>query len=141
MRHFKLLFILSCLSTSSYGIGTVNLAVAQSNIASTICKSGWTKTVRPSVSYTNKIKKQQLQEIKVSWLNAYLYELDHLVPLEVGGAPKDLANLRIQLWDGPAGARVKDVLETRVKRLVCKGTITLEQGQSCFLNGWQTCKY
>ena len=141
MRHFKLLFILSCLSTSSYGIGTVNLAVAQNNIASTICKSGWTKTVRPSVSYTNKIKKQQLQEIKVSWLNAYLYELDHLVPLEVGGAPKDLANLRIQLWDGPAGARVKDVLETRVKRLVCKGTITLEQGQSCFLNGWQTCKY
>jgi len=34
--------------------------VTQATIATTICKSGWTKTIRPPASYTNALKKEQL---------------------------------------------------------------------------------
>ena len=32
--------------------GAINLAVTQSNISSTICKVGWTATIRPPSSFT-----------------------------------------------------------------------------------------
>jgi hypothetical protein len=35
--------------------------VTQGNIHSTICKSGWTATVRPSESYTEALKRSQLR--------------------------------------------------------------------------------
>jgi len=34
------------------------------------------------------------------------------------------------------GARVKDVLETKVKRLVCAGTITLDQARAALAPNW-----
>src|SRR5262249_1396344 len=40
--------------------GAVNPGVTQANINETICKSGWTATIRPRVSYTTNFKKQQL---------------------------------------------------------------------------------
>lgn len=67
------------------------------------------------------------------------YELDHVIPLAVGGHPTDPRNLVLQLWDGQDGARAKDVVEVRVKRLVCVGRITPDQGQQCFVDGWRTC--
>lgn len=36
--------------------------VRQKNIAKTICKAGYTQTVRPPSSYTTKLKKQQIAE-------------------------------------------------------------------------------
>ena len=45
--------------------------------------SGWTKTVRPPVSYTNKIKRQEMRVAGVT--KSTDYELDHVVPLELGG--------------------------------------------------------
>jgi len=45
----------------------------------------------------------------------------------------------LQEWEGPDGAKAKDVVETRVKRLICTGHITLAQGQQCFIDGWKTC--
>ena len=41
--------------------GAINPAVTQENINSTICVSGWTKTIRPTAGYTNKLKLQQLK--------------------------------------------------------------------------------
>jgi hypothetical protein len=40
--------------------GALNPKVRQSTIKKTICKSGWTKTIRPPVSYTNALKIQQM---------------------------------------------------------------------------------
>ena len=40
--------------------GVLNPVVTQSNIKDNICKSGWTDTIRPPVSYTNKLKARQL---------------------------------------------------------------------------------
>ena len=39
--------------------GVVNPKVTQDNIQKTICVSGYTKTIRPPVSYTNKLKLEQ----------------------------------------------------------------------------------
>jgi hypothetical protein len=67
--------------------GVLNPKVLQSTIKTTICKSGWTKTIRPPVSYTNalKIKQMPLYGEGGSPSN---YEEDHFIPLELGGAPR-----------------------------------------------------
>jgi hypothetical protein len=40
--------------------GVLNPAVTQATIASTICRRGWTRTIRPPVDYTNALKRRQL---------------------------------------------------------------------------------
>jgi len=61
------------------------------------------------------------------------YQEDHLVPLCVGGAPRDPDNLWPQPLNGRWSAAVKDQLESSVCRQVCRGDITLKQGQAIFL--------
>jgi hypothetical protein len=101
--------------------GTFNPKVKQSTLKKTICKSGWTATIRPPVSYTNalKIKQMVLYEERGS---PSQYEEDHFIPLELGGAPKNPKNL----WPEPhSQANLSDPLETKLKRQVCKGILTL----------------
>jgi hypothetical protein len=57
----------------------VNPTVTQSNIQDTICKSGWTATIRPPASYTNALKKQQLAAAKWKDKAPSHYEQDHLI--------------------------------------------------------------
>ena len=116
----------------------VNPDVHQSNINRTICVSGWTATIRPPSAYTNKLK-HSLVAATATLDRMEDYELDHVVPLSVGGHPTDPKNLQLQLWDGPAGAHAKDVVEVHMKTMVCNGKITLAKAQACFIKGWQTC--
>ena len=114
--------------------GALNPAVTQSNIHSTICKPNWTKTIRPPASFTNKLKRQQLAEYGYGpKTNLRSLEEDHRVPLEAGGNPRDPKNLWTEPWIGPHGAHAKDKLESAVKRDICSGKITLEQGRAIFL--------
>src|SRR5579862_5024485 len=41
--------------------GVLNPDVSQGTIRATICTAGWTRTVRPPVSYTNDLKRRQLR--------------------------------------------------------------------------------
>jgi hypothetical protein len=115
--------------------GAVNPQVTQDNIQETICKPGWTKTIRPPVSYTNKLKAQLMAE---KHLPGKLgdYELDHDISLEIGGAPLDPNNLWMQPYAGKWGARTKDRIETLLKRLVCNGTIPLAEAQREISTDW-----
>src|SRR5689334_25445356 len=45
--------------------GVLNPAVVQSNIASTICRHGWTKTIRPPVAYTNALKAKGIRQYRL----------------------------------------------------------------------------
>src|SRR6266566_198216 len=45
--------------------GVVNPDVNESTIASTICRRGWTRTVRPPVSYTNSLKHTGLRQYRL----------------------------------------------------------------------------
>jgi len=50
------------------------------------------------------------------------YEEDHVIPLELGGAPRDEKNL----WPEPRShSKHSDPLETSLKRTVCAGALTL----------------
>ena len=41
--------------------GVINPDVTQANIRSTVCRRGWTATVRPPVDYTNALKARQMR--------------------------------------------------------------------------------
>jgi hypothetical protein len=116
--------------------GVSNPDVTQRNIRRTICKSGWTKTIRPSTSYTNKLKRQQIEEYGYADKRLSSYEEDHLISLQLGGHPTDPRNLWPEAYAGKCGARVKDVIETKLKRLVCSGKISLEEAQQAIAFNW-----
>jgi hypothetical protein len=64
------------------------------------------------------------------------YEVDHLIPLSIGGS-NDLANLwpesrRTRPWN--AGA--KDALEERLHELVCFGGLDLRTAQEAIRTDW-----
>jgi hypothetical protein len=116
--------------------GALNPAVTQATIGSTICVSGWTATIRPSSSYTTRLKIQQIAAYGYPDISTSAYEEDHLISLELGGAPSDPRNLwpepyTMSLADGrPTGARTKDTFESRLKKQVCAGTISLAEAQA-----------
>jgi hypothetical protein len=91
------------------------------------------------VSFTNAIKFRLMDAAGIPRAEAHKYELDHIVNLSIGGAPRPLDNLRLQPWDGPDGAKVKDELEVRLQRLVCTGQLPLEEAQRCIYDDWQAC--
>ena len=115
--------------------GVPNPNVTQDNIASTICVSGWTKTVRPPVSVTNKIKSDLMTRLALPGALGD-YELDHEMSIEDGGSPDSLDNLWMQPYAGIYGARVKDRIETKMKTLVCNGTITLDTARTALMTDW-----
>ena len=41
--------------------GVASAEVTQANIGDTVCRSGWTKTIRPPVAYTNALKLKQMR--------------------------------------------------------------------------------
>jgi len=118
--------------------GAINPKVTQSNIHRTICVSGYTATIRPTSSYTTGLKKKQLAsgyavngDLKTSD-----YEEDHLISLELGGAPSDPKNLWPEPYAGSQGARVKDQVENKLHSLVCSGNITLKTAQTAIDLNW-----
>ncbi len=118
--------------------GVSNPNVTQSNIGQTICVSGYTKTIRPSVAITNKIKMRLMHAYGLDGQSPSNFELDHSVPLEIGGNPQADGNLWPQSWTGKCNARQKDRLETKLKRLICSQKITLAQAQSEISENWIT---
>jgi hypothetical protein len=111
--------------------GAVNPAVTQATIRSTICRSGWAASVRPPESYTEPLKRRLAAAAGVTQLSAY--ELDHLIPLELGGAPQDPNNLWLQPWAGTYGATAKDLGENRLNHAVCSGAMTLDQARALII--------
>lgn len=116
----------------------VNPQVSQDIIGSTICRAGWTKTIRPPVSYTDALKRQQLAQFArlhptdPNWTMAGTKE-DHRLPLELGGAPRDEHNLSPQ--ERP-GADQKDADESTMRQHVCAGRLSLLAAQQAFIAKW-----
>ena len=63
-------------------------------------------------------------------------EIDHVVPLELGGS-NDVANLFPEQANAQPGYRVKDKLENRLHRMVCAGAITLRAAQRGIATNWE----
>src|SRR6266568_4806129 len=115
--------------------GVANPNVTQANIKDTICKSGWTATIRPPASYTNKLKTQGLADYGFTDLNLRDYEEDHLISLEIGGSPDDPKNL----WPEPGNIpNAKDKVENDLNSAVCAGTVKLADAQHAIATDWTT---
>ena len=105
--------------------GVVNPAVTQANIRSTICRRGWTATVRPPVEYTNALKRKQMRVYRETGPPS-AYQEDHLVSLELGGDPTDPRNL----WPEPyPRASAVDQIENELNAKVCSGSLSLHDAQ------------
>ncbi|GAC1598141.1 MAG: hypothetical protein NVS3B21_23400 [Acidimicrobiales bacterium] len=118
--------------------GAINPAVSASTIRETICVGGYTRTIRPSLSYTSGLKRSQLDSGYAigNDRNPADYEEDHLIPLGVGGSPTDERNLWPMPRSGAFGAGVKDALELEVHNRVCDGRMSLDDGRRIFTTNW-----
>lgn len=116
--------------------GAVNPAVTPATLRQTICRSGWSATVRPPLSYTSRVKRAAIAaygDYAGSAMGGY--ELDHLVSLALGGAPWDVRNL----WpEHPASTNPKDGVENAAHRAVCNGTLSLTAAQRGIATDWIT---
>ncbi|WP_050807186.1 hypothetical protein [Acidiphilium sp. PM] len=54
--------------------GAINPAVREATIGATICRRGWTRTVRPPVSYTEPLKKAQIRRYGYADARPWKYE-------------------------------------------------------------------
>lgn len=105
--------------------GVVNPDVTQANIAATICRHGWTRTIRPPTDYTNALKVKQMRQYGVAGAPAQ-YQEDHLISLELGGHPTETRNL----WPEPyPRAAEMDSIENQLNEKVCSGAMSLDDAQ------------
>ena len=114
--------------------GAISPKVTQGTLDTTICRTGYTKSIRPPASITEIEKRENA--------TAYGYtgslkdvEYDHLVPLELGGDPNDPRNLWIEPGASP---NPKDGVESRLHELVCEGTVPLAAAQEAIATDWTT---
>lgn len=122
--------------------GTTNPAVTQDNLSSTICRSGYTKDIRPSSSITGREKKANAASYGYTGALGDA-EYDHLISLELGGSPNDAKNL----WVEPGGPNWKpadkfrndkDSIENKLNDMICSHEVTLTAAQSAIANDWTT---
>ncbi len=99
--------------------------------------AGYSTKVRPPVSVTEPIKRAEMRAYGLSEALS-LVELDHLVPLSIGGAPAAVANLWPEDRRGFPAAGEKDQLENYLHRQVCSRTMTLAAAQQAVATDWVT---
>lgn len=118
--------------------GMTNPAVTVDNMFDTICKPGWTQTVRPPASYTTQLKRQQIRQYGYTDRKLRSYEEDHLIALSIGGAPRDPRNLWPEPRNPADGWTVvkKDQLEVTLQKLVCAGMVPLAEAQRAMAHNW-----
>jgi hypothetical protein len=105
--------------------GVLNPDVTQADIRSTICRRGWTSTIRPPTDYTNELKRKQMRQYGETGSMSD-YQEDHLISLEMGGSPTDPRNL----WPEPyPRAAEMDKIENQLNSEICDGQLTLAQAQ------------
>jgi hypothetical protein len=106
-------------------------AVMNSN-TSQICVSGYASSVRNvSADQQNQI----YAEYGIANHVAGQYEVDHLVPLELGGS-NDNANLWPQPANPTPGFHEKDTLENYLHDQVCAGKLSLADAQRQIASNW-----
>ena len=130
------------LPNSSLTPGAINPDATPADLSATVCKPGWATSVRPASVYTAALKLVQIVEYGYADRNPSHYQEDHLVPLELGGAPRDKRNLWPEpnvavLPDGTAvGSAQKDALENALHARVCAGGLALGDAQRMIAVDW-----
>jgi hypothetical protein len=97
-----------------------------------ICTVGYSRHAR-SVSLATK-RRVYAEYGMPHWVTGE-HELDHLIPLELGGS-----NGIRNLWPEPNGtywnAKAKDALEDKLHTMVCRGDVPLAEAQRMIATDW-----
>jgi hypothetical protein len=115
--------------------GAIDPRITQRNIGSTICQRGYAATVRPPFAFTNAMK-HRLMRAYGEMGSIHDYELDHLIPLELGGCPDCKTNLWPQPRNVFPGAREKDEVEDYLHHKVCSRAMSLVETQREIASDW-----
>jgi hypothetical protein len=112
--------------------GAINPSVTQADVGQTICRAGYSATIRPPESITESEKRTSLAAYGDTGAPGD-YEYDHLVSLELGGARNDPRNL----WPEPGRSpNPKDAIEDELHRAVCDGEMSLAAAQVAIARDW-----
>jgi hypothetical protein len=118
--------------------------VTDANVSSTVCRrGGYTSSVRPPESLTNRAKKQLLAAYRIPVSRIGDYELDHFIALNDGGA-SDIRNL----WPEPntfsqfhESAFIhndKDAVEDYTFQAICDHKVSVTAVQKAIAVNWTT---
>ena len=98
-----------------------------------ICVKGYTKTVRDVSTATKNRIYAEYGITRARLPNEF--EMDHLIPLALGGSNSDL-----NLWPEPAepnpGFHQKDQLEVKLAQLACANKLPLAEAQRAIAEDW-----
>lgn len=97
-----------------------------------LCAVGYTKMVR---RVPTAVRIQVYTRYQRSPESGKCCEIDHLIPLELGGS-NDINNLWPQRYDLEWNAHVKDSLETLLHKRVCSGNMSLREAQMAIAKNW-----
>lgn len=99
----------------------------------TVCTSGYTAKVRNVTTFT---KNKIYSAYGIAKHSASTYEIDHLIPLELGGS-NDITNLWPEAASPKPGFREKDKVENYLHKQVCLGAMSLQDAQQIMATDWQ----
>jgi hypothetical protein len=123
--------------------GALNPRVSQANIHLTICVPGFSGSIRPPKTITDRLKAAVMRAYGIAGSRS-AYEGDHLVPLLLGGDPAATgsgANFWPEPWHAivhgqDVGAAAKDGLELYLHQRVCEGRLPLAVAQREIAANW-----
>jgi hypothetical protein len=97
------------------------------------CVPGYAKKVRAVPAW---LKRKVYAEYGITEYKTGDYEVDHLIPLSLGGS-NSIRNLWPQSTStSPWNSYVKDALERKLHRLVCAGELDLKTAQQAIASNW-----
>lgn len=122
--------------------GAISPKVSQDTLATTVCRSGYTKSIRPPVEITRVEKRANAESYSFTG-DLGSAEFDHLVSIVLGGDPNDPRNL----WVEPPSPghkpkdgvnNPKDIVENKLSSAVCSGRVRLADAQFAIATDWTT---
>lgn len=111
-------------------------AVVPGVTVAAVCTPGYSESVRlpRSSAEWRRIKREVYARYGLSSSQHYGHVLDHLVPIELGGAPDSVFNVWPQPYDDAKG---KDYMEDALHVAVCDGRVSLTEAQRRIVH-WPT---
>jgi hypothetical protein len=97
-----------------------------------ISAPGYSKKVR---HVTAEMRREVFREYGIGHYNPGDYEVDHLIPLSLGGS-NSIKNLWPESYRTTLNAHVKDRLEDRLHALVVRGSVDLKTAQKEISEDW-----
>src|SRR5262249_8686854 len=100
-----------------------------------VCVPGYSKVVR---NVPKSLREEAFRRYGIPFPQPDQYELDHLIPLSIGGS-NSIRNLWPQAYNtspSPWNAHVKDGVERRLHDLVCSDQIDLKDAQHAIATDW-----